>query len=192
MWKLITEPLNSTSLRYSIGNGAAELTRAEVFRLWVDRPEFCHWFSDALLSCGFPAFFWETPPATTLTLHLPFECVVTAAPLLAGTRADPSAFANQISKQPNGPVIAFDNLGGDARLVIPTPISGNTGFAHLAHFLSAATPELIHELWKLVGSSMQIRISDKPLWLSTAGMGVPWLHVRLDARPKYYRHVGYK
>ncbi|MFY0533025.1 DUF6940 family protein [Nannocystis pusilla] len=24
------------------------------------------------------------------------------------------------------------------------------------------------------------------VWLSTSGSAVPWLHVRLDARPKYY------
>jgi len=36
------------------------------------------------------------------------------------------------------------------------------------------------------------RLSDRPLWISTAGMGVNWLHVRLDSRPKYYRHAPYK
>jgi hypothetical protein len=29
-------------------------------------------------------------------------------------------------------------------------------------------------------------------WLSTAGMGVPWLHVRLDDRPKDYGHRPYR
>jgi uncharacterized protein DUF6940 len=29
-------------------------------------------------------------------------------------------------------------------------------------------------------------------WVSTAGMGVPWLHVRLDTRPTYYRHAAYR
>jgi hypothetical protein len=26
----------------------------------------------------------------------------------------------------------------------------------------------------------------RPVWLSTAGAGVPWLHLRLDDRPRYY------
>jgi hypothetical protein len=38
---------------------------------------------------------------------------------------------------------------------------------------------------------MQQRVSASPLWLSTAGMGVSWLHLRLDSRPKYYRHRSY-
>ena len=30
-----------------------------------------------------------------------------------------------------------------------------------------------------------------PTWLSTAGMGVSWLHVRLDSQPKYYGFAAY-
>jgi hypothetical protein len=29
-------------------------------------------------------------------------------------------------------------------------------------------------------------------WVSTAGTGVPWLHVRRDTRPKYDRHAPYR
>jgi len=39
---------------------------------------------------------------------------------------------------------------------------------------------------------MQKQISDRPTWLSTAGLGVYWLHLRLDSRPKYYRYQPYK
>ncbi len=35
-------------------------------------------------------------------------------------------------------------------------------------------------------------IGHTPLWLSTAGGGVAWLHVRLDSRPKYYGYSPYK
>jgi len=36
------------------------------------------------------------------------------------------------------------------------------------------------------------RLSDRPLWVSTSGLGVAWLHVRLDARPKYYQYTPYR
>ena len=39
---------------------------------------------------------------------------------------------------------------------------------------------------------MSQTVNDKPTWLSTAGMGVAWLHVRLDQRPKYYAHRPYR
>ena len=36
--------------------------------------------------------------------------------------------------------------------------------------------------------------SDNPhnVWLSTAGDGIAWLHVRLDPSPKYYQHDEYR
>lgn len=39
---------------------------------------------------------------------------------------------------------------------------------------------------------MVARLGVRPVWLSTAGMGVSWLHVRLDARPKYYGFAAYR
>jgi len=39
---------------------------------------------------------------------------------------------------------------------------------------------------------MTRRLSSRPVWLSTAGGGVSWLHVRLDDRPKYYHHAAYR
>jgi NADH:ubiquinone oxidoreductase subunit len=39
---------------------------------------------------------------------------------------------------------------------------------------------------------MQNRVGEQPVWLSTAGMGVAWLHVRLDDRPKYYGYSPYR
>jgi hypothetical protein len=33
---------------------------------------------------------------------------------------------------------------------------------------------------------------DAPLWISTSGLGVYWLHVRLDARPKYYTYAPFR
>ena len=50
----------------------------------------------------------------------------------------------------------------------------------------------VHELWRAVGAAMQARLSPRPTWLSTAGMGVAWLHVRLDERPKYYGYALYR
>jgi hypothetical protein len=39
---------------------------------------------------------------------------------------------------------------------------------------------------------MAQRLNEKPVWLSTAGGAVSWLHVRLDDRPKYYHYAMYK
>ena len=40
--------------------------------------------------------------------------------------------------------------------------------------------------------AMVQRVGIKPVWLSTAGAGVSWLHVGLDDRPKYYGFGPYR
>jgi len=32
----------------------------------------------------------------------------------------------------------------------------------------------------------------KTFWVSTSGLGVAWLHVRVDSKPKYYSHEAYR
>jgi hypothetical protein len=46
-------------------------------------------------------------------------------------------------------------------------------------------------LWRATAETLLDRISDTPTWLSTAGLGVIWLHLRLDSRPKYYSYRPY-
>ena len=36
------------------------------------------------------------------------------------------------------------------------------------------------------------RSPEETTWLSTSGLGVYWLHVRLDSYPKYYTYRPYK
>jgi len=63
------------------------------------------------------------------------------------------------------------------------------GYENIAAFVREAPEAQTHFLWRLVGNLMERRLGPSPVWLSTAGAGVPWLHVRLDQRPKYYSHA---
>ncbi len=83
-------------------------------------------------------------------------------------------------------------LGRDAILVVPCSEAPPEAYGHLAAFSRDAPAEQQHAFWKLVGESVASRLSTKPVWLSTAGAGVSWLHVRLDDRPKYYGHAPYR
>jgi hypothetical protein len=105
---------------------------------------------------------------------------------------DSSAFSEHFSTSSAEQVVTFSNLSGDAVLVVPLPVAQNEAYTHLAVFLRQAPAEQISALWRNVGHALEARLSNAPVWLSTAGMGVSWLHVRLDSRPKYYRHEPYK
>ena len=85
----------------------------------------------------------------------------------------------------------FPNLGNDAVLVVPRPSGAAAAWSHLAAFVRNAPAHQVHELWRVIGITMEQQLGTSPIWLSTAGMGVSWLHVRLDSRPKYYGFAEY-
>lgn len=162
----------------------------DVLRALRDDAGFRAWFNDLLAELPFRAFRWETPGATDATAGRACEFVALDAPYLTG-KPDPEAFAEHFRAAPGAPAVAFPNLGGDSTLIAPAPISGPAAYGHLAAFVRGAPEAQRDALWKLVGEEVLRRLGPKPVWLSAAGAGVPWLHVRLDDRPKYYGHRPY-
>jgi hypothetical protein len=163
---------------------------------WQDNPDFQQSFSAALEAVPYPAYFWETPPLTPTQLHQPFDCVVINSPALARVKADYSPFANYLRPAAQSPDIrVFPNLGGDAQLISPCPVGAKPHYSHLAAFLRQAPAALKAELWMTLAQSISEYLAhqkDSPLWVSTSGLGVFWLHVRLDRLPKYYQYTPYK
>ncbi len=186
-----TQLLDKRAIKFAIDDGSAQLSYAEVLARWQDDLDFRKFFIALLLESPFPAFRWETPPVTKATVDRPFEFVLLDSPFLAGD-PDPSAFVKYFAAATSGAVIEFPNLGNDAIMVVPCPDETRSDYGHLAAFLQNASESQQHELWELVGIAMQRRLSTKPVWLSTAGGGVAWLHVRLDDRPKYYGYNAYR
>ncbi|KAI9026691.1 hypothetical protein DFJ74DRAFT_661650 [Hyaloraphidium curvatum] len=118
----------------------------------------------------------------------PFEFRVVRALDLssAARRPDPSDFAEHIEGT-REKFVPFANLGRDALLIAPSPPADPAArYGTLAGFLRTSPKEDALEIWKAVGSAIEDCSAD-PLWVSTSGAGVPWLHVRLDSRPKYYK-----
>lgn len=119
----------------------------------------------------------------------PFECVVLDSPSLLAPAA-PEAFSAHFAKDHE--VVTFPSLGGDATLIAPCPLDSESKYGHLRAFLRTAPENQKHRLWQTVGTEISRRLSAKPVWLNTAGGGVPWLHIRLDDQPKYYRQDPYR
>ncbi|MDZ7694044.1 MAG: hypothetical protein U5K69_23475 [Balneolaceae bacterium] len=89
-------------------------------------------------------------------------------------------------------MVTFPNLGRDARLIAPCPLPDAPGYPHIGTFVRKAPREQIDQFWKVTATQMQQHIGSDPRWLSTSGLGVFWLHARIDSRPKYYQTDEYK
>lgn len=178
-------------LKVRIDDHDVTLRYSEVIDLWERNGEFRSFFLALLSAVPFAAFRWETPPVTEASADRPFEFVVLDSPQLA-TRSDPRAFAAQLANvAAEGEVAVFSNLGNDATLIVPLAAGPTEAYGHLAAFARGAPPRQQHAFWQRVGQTMNEQLFDAPIWLNTAGAGVPWLHVRLDSKPKYYGHAPY-
>ncbi|MCA9099621.1 MAG: hypothetical protein KDA63_00630 [Planctomycetales bacterium] len=190
MWQCSTTKVNDGhALRFALLCDGASTPYSEVLARWHDDASFRSYFNDLLVECPFPSFRWETPPVTSSTLNRPFEFVVVRSDGLARP-VEESAFAAFFDTDKD--VVAFPNLGGDAVLVVPCPLTDANIYGHLGSFVRSAPETQIQSLWRTVAHAMNERVSDRPVWLSTAGGGVAWLHVRLDDRPKYYSYTRYR
>ena len=167
------------------------LSYEEVIRLWRVDAGFRALFIQTLRDAPFEAYFWETPPVSNTTVR-DFEYVLVEAPALAGARADGNSFRNQFKAARHDDVAVFENLGQDACLIAPCPRGEPDDYPHLASFSRNASDGQQQQLWQQVGEVLAGVVGAEPVWLSTSGLGVFWVHIRLDRRPKYYTFAPYR
>ena len=172
------------------GDRQQPLSFAEVIHLWQADDNFCDFFSRQLAAIPFEAYFWELPPLTEVNLSRPFECVIVNSPRLANVPPDHLSFSAFFTDM--AAVVDFDNFGHDARLVVPCPLGSPEQYTHLARFMRQAPRTQQRSFWRRLGQLYQAKLNHKPIWLSTSGLGVHWLHARLDHEPKYYSYTNYR
>jgi hypothetical protein len=194
MWTSRTDQLDAGRvLKVSVQREAHPLSYADVLGLWQQDESFRSFYIGLLAATPFTAYFWETPPVTKLTVDQPFEFVLVDSPGLGRVSPDTSAFADHFNARcKNEKILTFPNLGKDALLVVPCPGEPQSAYSHLAAFIRGAPEARKQALWQRVGRVTEQYIHGRPTWLSTSGLGVYWLHVRLDSWPKYYSFRPYR
>jgi hypothetical protein len=167
--------------------------------------------SEIIASSQFDSILFEVPGCTWWSsAGKPFESVLVNQPSLkvfAEGNPDRHAFEEHFAKaqscSSNGDgsppsVCSFPNLGRDATLIspLPQPNIDDTTYSHLSSFIRNAPKEQISQFWKLSAKTYIDELKYKHerynehvgTWFSTNGMGVAWLHLRLDSVPKYYSY----
>lgn len=160
--------------------------------------------SNIIASSSYESLFFETPGTSFQTSDdVPFEFVLVNNPGLktfAERNANRSAFAEHFFKEEDKLVCSFLNIGGDAYLVSPLPlfkkVDNDVTYSHLAKFVREALEKHVLEFWRVAASTYLNVLEQKhqdeesrKTWFSTNGMGVAWLHLRIDDRPKYYSYA---
>ncbi len=183
-------PLSSHTCKYYIKQNEYSLSFKDWLNHIQESDSFILNFNQVLINSNFSAFFWEVKPVTTKTLDDLFEFVLVKSNSFQNVNPDRISFRDYFDLKKI--VVHFKNLGGDAELIVPCPADNHTKYAHLADFVRTASEKQIIAFWKKVGEVYADSIGDISKWLSTSGLGVYWVHVRVDSRPKYYQFLEYK
>jgi len=177
--------------RILIYQGEDPVSFGAYLKLLEEDQEFASWFTNLLAGADYEAFFWEHPPLSDANIDSGVEFVLLDSPALARLSPNPEPFRSHFERDREGEIVSFRSLGGDAVLLAPRPSGSPQACVHLAAFVRQAAQSLIESLWRETGRAVRENLSERKLWLSTSGLGVSWLHIRLDSYPKYYQHRPY-
>ncbi|WP_179021957.1 DUF6940 family protein [Winogradskyella forsetii] len=190
MWHYKKEIIKEGTIKFQIHDNERFINYKEWINLTQNSFEFIHFFIELLKECEFDAYYWEVKPIDEKNLDEKFEFVLVFSSQLSSLKSNITPFKPYFEK--NLEVVSFRNLRGDAQLIIPSKISDENNYTHLAKFIRKAPQHQIIKFWKKVAEDYSKIIDNEKKWLSTAGLGVHWLHVRIDSKPKYYRYTEYK
>lgn len=176
-------------LGYIEGISSLQRSTSEVYKKFV-----C-----ILKNCPFDAYFLEFPPISNKSMFTTsFEFVLIESEKLSKIKTDASAFQEYFDDElMNVNVVTFRNLGGDATLVVPCPNESviSEVYSSISKFVRGAPSGDIADLFSILSRQL-IRLLDthpnKRWWLSTSGLDVPYLHLRICETPKYYNYEPYK
>ena len=199
-FKINKNRIDENTIKYQIVKPNNEILNYEEFLnlLKAGDKEFSRFFRDEIksipsdLSPSLSAYFWECIPVSRNTLNRKFEFVAIKSSALNNIHQDYSNFQEHFRKSNDGQAVSFSSFSGDT-LIVPTPKSG-ADYKNITKFTDNTSIGQWEALWQKVGEKMEenlINAGGSTRWLSTSGLAVHYLHVRIDKRPKYYNHQEY-
>lgn len=176
---------------YALHRAGAPLTYGDALRRLAGDADFRACLTALIADSGYVALRWETPPIRRTTLDRAFEFVLVDDPCLE-TAPEPEVFEGYFAELPAATTVrAVSNLGRTGLLIVPRRLGDPRVYTHFVAFLRSAPAEQVDALWQCVAATALGAIAEEPLWVSTAGGGVAWLHVRIERMPKYYNYRPY-
>lgn len=190
MWTVYEIERTRDNTKFGITEDGNPLTHQYFLELLGNSKPFRKFYTGILAQSGFEAFFWENKPVTSSNVNEEYECNLINSNFLADKSADAKTFRSYFEKGKS--VVSFPNLSKDAQLVVPCPQQDPAHYVHIGPFVRNCERDQIDDFWRIIAEQMQAALGDAPRWLSTSGLGVFWLHARIDSRPKYYHTPEYK
>lgn len=132
-----------------------------------------------LRNCKFNAYYFQ---CDKLNFNKMFTFTLIDAPELVNIQCDYKTFDKQLKNTCK--VCVFPNLSKNAILIAPNyKIGKNTGvdYRSVAHYFKTSRIPALMKLVEAIGDNIY-----EGCYLSTSGLGVHYLHVRIENTPKYY------
>ena len=130
------------------------------------------------------SFFWETKCLKTFNDEFEEEFIESKS--LNNLLQNYNSFIEYINSSKNKYATSFYNPNKTSLLIIPMP-RDNKKFTTLKDFIDNASLNHQKKFWKYVAKTIiKFMKENKEVYISTHGLGVSYLHVRLDLSPKYY------
>ena len=130
-------------------------------------------------------YFWRTTVQSSKK-DLPYKEEFLEDERLLNKKQDLKTFEEKFKKEKYA--VSFPNLSGDTILVVPVPRKGKR-FTNMFYFMNNASEIQKKELWKKVAEqAKEFLKTNENVWISTHGLGVNYLHVRICNNPKYYEN----
>ena len=162
------------------------------FFVYTKFERFLKDYVDLLKTIDYDEYFWEHPKLIADSLMDEYEVSIVESKRLNFVKPNSNPFSQYFKGDDS--VVTFSNRGGNAILIVPEPDKNSNDFSTISRFVNNAETSLSIEFFKTVFGEWyrNFKGNTNYLYLSTHGLGVHWLHVRIDEYPKYYHTEIYK